>query len=273
MKKWIRAHRVGVFYLWSSVGAAMLAANVLMPSEGRELYDTFGLVTYFLFWELAGAILIMGGASLGVKRAADQFYHFCDPEPLFLWAEEEITYWSHSRFREKQKNYVDVYRLRQVEALTALGRYSQAQAIHNGMDPRVMGTQSRVVYYAASATLYLNLGKYSQAEEAQKQVQNLLEQDKKLKPFVREDVWEINQLILSIANGETQGVHENLTALLDKTETEYIRVILHCTLGKLYIQEKRYEKAREHLEYVAAHGNKLYARTEAEELLRTLPQR
>ena len=53
---------------------------------------------------------------------------------------------------------------------------------------------------------------------------------------------------------------------------KYVSIIKESGFNYLcyYIKQKEYDKAKEKLEYVIANGNKLYAVTEAKELLETL---
>ena len=69
---------------------------------------------------------------------------------------------------------------------------------------------------------------------------------------------------------EEAELEAELEARLARVSLERPRVELHYTLARCALERRDREAARGHLEYVLSRGNKLYVRTQAQELLETL---
>lgn len=269
MKKWIWIHRREIVRVWDFVGTVVLtmAETIFIRRTGKISGLPFFLL---VVWFLVAAVPVIYANLRRSKKVNEQLNNFCDPEPMLHWAEENLDYHIRSGQARKQRSVVNVYLNSRAVALNALGRYEQAMDTLQSVDPETASFQMRVVYYTNIVAFLFNLGQLSQAEDALEKAQDIFAQNKKSASFVQDSLL-LNRMALAIEKGETQGVEEELLSLLDRATTEYARVTQHDMLARLYLRERRFSEAREHLEYVVAHGNKLYARTKAEELLRTLP--
>lgn len=271
MKNWILKHRFGALYLWCGAGAAVtITVEILLILQRRNI-SIPGLCVPFVLWVLAGALLLNHIILRPAKQVMEDLNALCDPEPMLHWAEGELAYYNRARWAaKKSRNYLTVCIMDQAAALYALGRFHEAQALHQSLDLQTMRPRVQLVYYANAIAFHTSLEQLPQAEAALEQVQDLLAKEKKQVLSIQ-DTLTVNRLSLAIAKGETQGVEAQLLPLLDRATTEYSRVTRHDLLAQLYLQEKRFAEARVHLDYVVAHGNKLHLRTQAVELLASFP--
>lgn len=271
MKKWIWIHRREIVQVWDCLGIALMTG--VETFWIRRTGEILVLPVFLLFiWFVVGGGPVFYDNVRRTRNANEQLNNFCDPEPMLRWAEEGLDYYTRSRqVRKLQRNLMDIYAINQSVALKDLGRYEQALAALRRVIPETANFQVQAAYYTNTAAYLIGLGQLTQAETAMEKARDFLAQSKKPAAAVYQDILLYNQMVLAIEKGETQGMEEKLLPLLAKATTEYARVCRHDTLAQLYLKEKRFSEAREHLEYVVAHGNKLYIRTEAEELLRTLP--
>lgn len=79
-----------------------------------------------------------------------------------------------------------------------------------------------------------------------------------------------NGYAIQLHYGQIEGMEERMQALLRTAPTPRCTVECNVLLGKYYIAAGRPTEAGAPLEYAAEHGNKLFAKFEAEELLREL---
>ena len=267
MNRWFWAHRNGVLYAWYALGFATVFIPKLLSLFHHRPIPFWWLMAPYIFWVTVGALAFIFASRRRTPRALNSLTQACDPEPLLAWAEEEIAYWS-KRPRGRQ-NVLAAYRMDQAAALNALGRTAQALEIQQSLEPQTMTALTRIFYYTNLAAFFIGLEQIPEAEEALSQAQLLSRLDPpRPKPGAQlRDCQLHSHLELSLLRGETQGVEEPLLALLERSEGEYSKLYRLHTLAQLCLLEGRLPEAREHLEYILAHGNKLYVRTQAQELL------
>lgn len=75
---------------------------------------------------------------------------------------------------------------------------------------------------------------------------------------------------LQLHQGRTEGMEPLLLQLLDTAPDPWRLAEIHLLLGRYYKAVEEKEKAEEHLGYTAGHGNALFAKYQAEKLLREL---
>ncbi len=80
----------------------------------------------------------------------------------------------------------------------------------------------------------------------------------------------LNGSALRLHQGLTDGLEDQLVQLAASAPDAWRRVEAHLLLGRFCLAAGRDDEAREHLNYAVAHGNRLYAKQEAGELLRSL---
>lgn len=80
----------------------------------------------------------------------------------------------------------------------------------------------------------------------------------------------LNGYAIRIHHGQIEGLEEQIKVLFTTAPDNWHKAENHFMLGKLYATLGRVDEAKSELEYVTTHGNKLYAKTEAEDLLREL---
>lgn len=73
-------------------------------------------------------------------------------------------------------------------------------------------------------------------------------------------------------DGQTEEARTLLYALLEKEPYQLRKVVVHMQLAQLDIEAGEYGNAKQHLEYVIAHGNQLVIVSQAKEQLEVIPQ-
>lgn len=237
-----------------------------------RLFELVSFSTYFLLSFLFFVLhfLFNGWSSKMTERA---YFMRCDPEPYLELALACIYRYRKPR-TAAQKNALGVARLAANSALSALGRDQEALEYLKAVNVRDLTPVNCIIYFHDYFVTCHHFGRIepqmlAMAKEAFEKVS--------LPRIQREMVSETlfyDQLLLQFwQEGTSESLEAQFSELLSQTKTERNRVSYHMTLAQCALDRNDHTAARAHLEYVAAHGNKLYIRTEAEELLRTLPEK
>lgn len=246
MKDWIAGHARAAYWIW--VALCLPLVGVLNALE-------LPLLTVYLVclcWIAGGWLLINYGTFRGLRRCIRTLDRECDPEPMLEACRTVL--------RQNPKSVL--YRVNGGFALLLLGRREEAAAELAGLEAVRRLWKNAVLtvpYCACRADLA------DDPEEAGAWLDRL-EQEAGRHPGTAR-VLEEQRACLALRRGETEGLEPVFLAALERAEMERARVSWHWTLAALYRLEGREAEAREHLAYVAEHGNKLYVRAEAEKLL------
>lgn len=238
-------------------------------------YFVFDLntVTFALF-DFACLVLLHFLVSLYPRRVIRAYIEGCDPEPYL-----ELGFWGIQRFQKARFSYgkraLESYRLHAVAALFSLGRYEEALEQLDTVDHSVLPSYGCFVYWHDRFSTLLHLGR--PPEELVRLLalaQDCSDSAHKLPPSQKrtaEQVLFYDQILLSILeNGPSQEAVAQLKQHLSSVTTGQERVHCHFRLATTLLDLGDRPAAREHLNYVIAHGNKLYVRTQARELLAKL---
>lgn len=252
MKGWITDHAKGVYWgmvVCFAILAAVLALTERLPIWGALLVYAaccfFGpvAVNFFAYRELRAAV-----------RALDQE---CDPEPLLEIAQKVLRQNPKSLTYAIYGAYDLLLMARKLEAVEWLVPLENNQRLwKNG------GLLS--LYCISRAAL-------SDVEEAAAWLDRLEAKAGKL-PGVKQSL-EQQRACLALRREETEGLEPLFQAYLREAKVPRVILAWHSNLATLYLNQGRRDEAREHLRYVAEHGNKLAARADAENLLKQLDER
>lgn len=265
MINWCARHMRGALWLWTAVGIVLtLAVELLFLTQtGKAPFPA--LIGLAAVWMMAGAGALSLLASNRSKEPVRALNDDCDPEPLLRWGDEEMAYW-----QGKQANYryIALCLMNRGVALSALGRFEEMHGMYLAVDENRMarlGSRIRMVYEFNRCACFLGLGRLNEAAAALRRAEDLAATLKK------QDIPEVSLLMgrceLKLARGQTGGVETDLAAALAQASCEYQRVSVHMLMARLCQAEGKEGEAREHLRYVAGHGNKLAVRRTAEEAL------
>lgn len=275
MLRFVRRHRLGflITVLLSTYGLGF-AMYALAPSSQWHQY----CATLYFF---LAAGLYQYAFYHGSRSAVHALEELCDPFPLADFAYESIE--RERKGRSIARSERMTAHLYMSTALASIGRYEDALLELDAIAPLPDGghtanpTQpgrregSRQIVWAlnrASVLGALDLAK--DMANALDQAQELLDTTP-LKPdraatyaHVLHGYRLAYRLLTEGPGPEVEGEYE---ALLAQAQNESQRVNFHVSLGKCALARGDKAAARTHLEYAAAHGNKLYLRCVAEDLL------
>ena len=210
-------------------------------------------------------------ASLYLRRVTRTYSEACDPEPYL-----ELGLWGVRRFQNARtargKRALETYRLCAVSALSALGRYEEALGYLDAVDPSSLPLSSCVVYWHDRFSTLLHLDRPpEELAGLLGTARNCLDSAHKLPSSQKrtaEQVLFYDRILLSIReNGPSREAVAQLEQHLSAVTTELNRVHCHFHLSTSLLALGDAPAAQEQLDYVIAHGNKLYVRTQAMELL------
>ena len=257
-------------FIYHHYGACMAAGFLILCS--LSLYYNLNPFVYS-FLALAIFSFLYFSASRYVRRVTNAYTEDCDPEPYLehgLWG---IRRFQKARSSRRRASLVNSH-LHVVAALCALGRYGEALDHLDLLDRSALPPYSRIVYWYDRFSVFLHLDQ-PPAELARllSLAQDSLDSAKfpPSQQRTAERAIEYARLLLLIREeGPSRDAVSRLERHLSSVATEQERVHCHFHLATTLLALDDKPAAREHLDYVIAHGNKLYARTQALELLSPL---
>ena len=249
MRDWIAGHARAAYWIWVALCLPLVG---VLNALGLPLLAVY-LVC--LCWIAGGWFLINFGVSRRLRAAVQTLDQDCDPEPMLELCRTVL--------RQNPKSVI--YRLNGGFALLALGRREEAAAELAGLEGnrRIWKNSSLALSYCSC-----RLDLAGDLEEAAAWLDRM-EAHADKKPATARTLEE-QRACLALRRGETQGLEPIFLAALERAATARMQVAWRWELAALDRMEGRQAEAREHLEYVAAHGNKLYVKAGAEKLLAQL---
>lgn len=214
--------------------------------------------------------LIYALASLYNFRVTGAYLTKCDPEPYL-----ERGLWGIRRFRKartaRKRDSLANSHIYAATGLSALGRYEEALEHLDAIDRSALSIQGRATYWQNRFAIVLPLG--ARPEELDRLLDLAQEAlDKSMAPARQRQLFEraiqYDRLLVSIQReGPSREAMAQVEAHLFSVKLEAERVFCHFRLANMAMALGDTSAARVHLDYVIAHGNKLYVRTQAQELL------
>lgn len=249
MRDWITTHARTAYWIWVALSLPVVA---LLRAGGFTFPAIYAVC---LCWIAGGWFLINFGVSRRLRAAVRTLEQDCDPEPLL-----ELC-----RTVTAQNPKSVIYRLDGGLALLLLGRREEAAAELAGLEDnrRIWKNSSMALSYCSC-----RLDLAEDLEEAAAWLDRMEAHADKKPATAR--MLEGQRACLALRRGETQGLEPIFLAALERAATARMQVAWRWELAALCRMEGREAEAREHLEYVAAHGNKLYMKAGAERLLAQL---
>lgn len=249
MKDWIIGHTRALYWVLVLVFAVLFlglsAADRISLLAALVLYFvcSFGaavVLNFFAFRELKAAIELLDGT--------------CDPEPLLAL--------SRSVLRQNPRSIA--FALNLGLTLILFNKSHESRAV---LEP--LAKNRRLWKKPAPAQAYCICRADLAPVETAGDWLDRLEREAAGAPNT-ERVLEEQRATLVLRRGETEGLEPIFLDRLEHAQNLRIKVAWRFELGKLCLLQGRKAEAAEYLRYVAAHGNKLHIRAEAEEMLETL---
>ena len=265
MARWINRH----FKLWIWIAVFLVAAAGIA-----------GMWLHFRgIWVLCIAIAIAAVYELyeapkqenrAVARSLDEH---CDPDPLLVSSLELRALCCPDRSRELDRWLS--YSLNAFTALLGLGRLEEAEALKAEIAPRAGRSMSPVLqsaYALQMAAFYLMRGQPDEAlpwiQEDSLAVERLPRQS--ISDSYRHSLENLCWVYQFLTEGPSQAFLEAALRQTASAPNLCVQVHAHMNAASCLLDLNRPEEARPHLEFVAANGNKLAIRAEAEARLAAL---
>ena len=223
----------------------------------------------YFFWGIY-FVLIYSLASRYSDQVTKAYTENCDPEPYL-----EMGLWGVRRFQKARstrgRTALTNSRLYASSALGGLGRYEEALEQLDAVDRSALSPYSRFIYWHDRFSVLLRLGQPpTELTRLLALAQDGLT-DAKFPSSQRHTAeWSLEYdrfLLHAREEGPSWTDLVRLRQGLSLVTTELERVHGHFILATSLLDLGDASAAREHLNYVVAHGNKLYVRTRAQELL------
>lgn len=258
---WLHTPQIGIACV---LGLAVLA-----------LFQKISFSAYFLL--VLAVFLFTRFFSVRFLRSVERSYsEDCDPEPYLEACLAYIRCYKNTHRASIRAALWNSY-LSVSSALASLGRYQEAKKYLDAIDTSNLSAYYQFAYqhnrFIISHRLgYANWAVYTEYLDLAESVLEKGVIPQRLREVASDRLLYDRLLLRFWRDGTSEDTERRISELLSQAKVEVDRVSFRMTLAQCALSRGDYAVAREHLEYVAAHGNKLYARTEAEELLRTLPQ-
>lgn len=242
------------FWLWCVPAILCVLAGGIAGLKGWAL-----LLWYLLAvcWILAGAAIINFQSLIALRPALAALDHHCDPEPLL-----EL-----SRTVCRQNSDSLLFQLYEGYALSLLGRIKEAsQVLDRAADHPRLAKDARALLIWSAA---LPAGDPRQEWAAEKLTA--------LRPKMRSKQRAMVERVLNqrrsfaLMQAAPPQLEPILQQDLDQAGCMREKVAAHMALAVYCFQRQEWQQAQLHLEFVLEHANKLYVRTQAEELMCKLP--
>lgn len=242
------------FGLWCVPAILCVLAGALSGMKGWALLIWYGVA---VCWILAGAAIINFQALIALRPALAALDNRCDPEPLL-----EL-----SRTVCRQNPDSLLFQVYEGYALSLLGRIKEASQVLDraGSHPRLAGDARALLIWSAAL---------SSADPRQEWAAEKLTA---LKPKMGAKQRALVDRVLNqrrsfaLMQAAPPQLEPILQQDLERASCRREQVGAHMALAVYYHQRQMWRQAQLHLEFVLEHANKLYVRTQAEELMCKLP--
>lgn len=202
------------------------------------------------------------------NRAMKALTEGCDPGPMLEACKGRLT---EKLLDAAPKVYIALV-TNAVEAFLADGQGEAALAVLEQIPPEPGLPAVHTSNWLYRSRTYRQLYRWDEAVEAQNRAMDSFQRGGAGPKTTAILQWLLclNGSALRLHQGLTDGLEDQLLQLVASAPDAWRRVEAHLLLGQFYLASDRADQAREHLNYAVAHGNQLYAKKEAEELLRAL---
>lgn len=220
---------------------------------------------------LIGLALAMRNATQ-VRRAVRAMGEDCDPEPLLALATKTLRRYGENR-NPRYRNILFSAHVNAATALYNLGRFEEALAHLDRPGLEDYPLPSQAVCLLNRAAVYCDTDRPREMAGALAQAEELIRDSAFPREQRRafEDICYSDHLALEmLEKGPSPELENAYRALLAQAGGESQRVGIHLQLARCALAREDEAAAREQLEYVLAHGGKLFFRRRAEEMLKTL---
>ncbi len=226
------------------------------------LPELIAMTPMLLMGLLPPALLVMLALAMRsntqIRRAVRAMGEGCDPEPLLALATKTLRRYEGNQ-NPRHRNLLFSAHINAATALYNLGRFEEALAHLDRPGLEGYPLPSQAVCLLNRAAVYCDMERPDAMEDALTRAEGLI----RTPSFPQNQ----RQAFASICHSELEAAYQSL---LLQSGGESQRVGIRLQLAKCALARGDSTAAREHLEYIKAHGNKLFTRQRAEALLSTM---
>lgn len=229
-----------------------------------ELDLTFTII-FSIIIIIVYPIMPLGAATKLLTNAGKKLDGQCDPYPLLLEVEDQLTYVKSADRRQ-------LLMIERTTALSCMERCSEAYELLKAIDINMLMSTTlneKAVYYANLSAFALDVGKFDESvsyHAKASQITSLLK-NQKVKDVLFSSL-RVTSAEQAIVGGDIQTAIALVGSVEDKTKR--ISVAKAFLYSKIALAKGDAEVARTNLLYVINNGNKLGCVEEAKALLETL---
>lgn len=242
---------------------------------GASIYFNLTIAEFF-FGTLLLIWLPVWFVSLYGSRCVRAYTEGCDPEPLLDLALWDVRRYEKARFSRGKAARENSY-FNAVIALSGLGRHKEALHYLDVIDRSALSPKLCATYWLDRFSVLLHLGE--KTEELERLLSLAQDGMERARPALArysttQRALQYAQVLLLVRKeGPTYESTARLEGCLAAATMEYERVSIHLALARSKLALGDQPAAEAHLNYVLSHGNKLYARVQAEEILADLKRK
>lgn len=242
------------FWLWCVPAILCVLVGAVSGLKGWTLLLWYVLA---VCWILAGAAIINFQSLIALRPALAALDNHCDPQPLL-----EL-----SRTVCRQNPDSLLFQIYEGYALSLLGRIKEASQVLDrvGNHPRLARDTRALLIWSAA------LPSVDPRQEWAAEKLTALKPRLRAKQRALVDRVLNQRRSLSLMQAAPPQLEPLLQQDLERAGCRREQVAAHMALAVYYHQRQNWPKCQMHLEFVLEHANKLYVRTQAEELMCKLP--
>ncbi|MDR1564246.1 MAG: hypothetical protein LBS74_04725 [Oscillospiraceae bacterium] len=257
--RWSAKHRWYITIAYNIIFWIPIIISLLLGA----LFDFSFYVVYFLLIFPTSLIFLIYFPKKAIDKAIKKLDANCDPYPLLETVNEQLTY-------VRLKSFVTVLQQYKGIALALTGQYAEALEIacKNNLEAKRTPIPTQIAYCIDLAALYTETGDYSSAALCFNKADQLL--SLKLSPHVKSSCLIVYNLNFATYKIYTQQIGEASVLVDSINDSNFgVRSLVDLNLlkSRLLIAQNKPQEALPALRYVINNGNRLYAVTEARELL------
>ena len=264
MNRWVAKHRwTAMFLYYALIWLPVLLFHIALHARISPWWAAYGFFMFYFsyLWSGSAIIVLFNKAN---KALNDE----CDPYPLEKEINDQLSY-------VKSKPCRVSLAINMAAVLHAMGRYEESANLLEETDIdncRSLTPAFKFLYYNNLFCAYCNTGRTQELafllQKAQQILANLKAKEK-IKKSLQETL-QINFAEIHIIKRE----YELAEALLEAVDSENAcmrqKAGIHLSKAQILIETDRPQEARQHLDFVLEHGNKLYIVERAKEYLEKL---
>ena len=260
--KWISKHKIIAFILYNSI----CWMSFLLLSAVIEIHLVWWFV-FGLFILLISTMFVSSADRYTLNKAIKVLNEQCDPNPFLETVEQQLS-------RVKSKSYRQLLLINKAAALRELGRFDEAISILSSMNIDQYSTTGplvKILYYNNLTDILIIKGEFSQAKTWHSKMIQMLHDVKakeKYKKLLNETSIS-NQAELLVADNNLAEA-ENMLNGLPESISNRQRISKSLLYARILIKQNKPNEAKQCLQFVVDHGNRLYDAVQARAILNSL---